>query len=126
MSLVQFKETELKFLGKLSIWLFSTFGILYKREFIKDDEKYVLKRFTLREMSKAGCYRIELEFILSSLVFRWIEINNMTILNLILKFTGPLYEHQLANVFLGLQLFGSILAFIIRFHVARLFYEVVN
>jgi hypothetical protein len=42
MSLVQFKATDLGLLGSLFVWLFSTFGILYKREFMKDDERLVL------------------------------------------------------------------------------------
>jgi len=95
MSLVQFKATDLGSLGSLFVWLFSTFGILYKREFMKDDE-------------------------------RWIEVNNMTILNLILKFTGPVYEYQLTYFFVIIQIICSIVAFIVRFYIARLFYEVVN
>lgn len=52
MSLVQFKESELKSLGKLIVAVFSMFGMLYKREFVKDDEKYAfLKIFSLKFQS---------------------------------------------------------------------------
>lgn len=56
----------------------------------------------------------------------WAEINNLTILNLILKFTGPLYEYQLNNVFLGLQIFCSVVAFLCRFHFAYFLYDIVH
>lgn len=57
---------------------------------------------------------------------KWAEINNLTILNLILKFTGPIYEYELNNVFLGLQIFCSFLAFFFRFYFAFLLYEIVH
>uniref|UniRef100_A0A7E4ZU20 UDP-N-acetylglucosamine--dolichyl-phosphate N-acetylglucosaminephosphotransferase n=1 Tax=Panagrellus redivivus TaxID=6233 RepID=A0A7E4ZU20_PANRE len=57
---------------------------------------------------------------------RWARINNLTILNLILKFTGPLYEYQLNNVFLGLQIACSALAFVGRFYFASFLYDEVH
>jgi UDP-N-acetylglucosamine--dolichyl-phosphate N-acetylglucosaminephosphotransferase len=57
---------------------------------------------------------------------KWAEVNNMTILNLILKFTGPLHEYRLNQIFLGIQIFCSICAFICRFYFAYLLYDVVS
>ncbi|TKR86448.1 hypothetical protein L596_011040 [Steinernema carpocapsae] len=53
----------------------------------------------------------------------WIRINNLTILNLILKFTGPMREDNLTKTFLGVQIAFSILAFLIRFGLANLVYD---
>uniref|UniRef100_A0A915PUT0 UDP-N-acetylglucosamine--dolichyl-phosphate N-acetylglucosaminephosphotransferase n=1 Tax=Setaria digitata TaxID=48799 RepID=A0A915PUT0_9BILA len=56
---------------------------------------------------------------------RWTVINNLTLLNLILKFTGPMHEKKLTQALLILQVSFSVLAFFIRFYVAYLMYEVV-
>ncbi|CAI5453247.1 unnamed protein product [Caenorhabditis angaria] len=95
MSKAIFKKSELKSLGKLSLFIFNLVGLLEKREFEKDGEI-------------------------------WIEINNLTIINLVLKFSGPMHESRLNQVLMGIQISCSILAFFIRFYLASLFYDVVN
>uniref|UniRef100_A0A1I8ECR9 UDP-N-acetylglucosamine--dolichyl-phosphate N-acetylglucosaminephosphotransferase n=1 Tax=Wuchereria bancrofti TaxID=6293 RepID=A0A1I8ECR9_WUCBA len=57
---------------------------------------------------------------------RWAVINNLTLLNLVLKFTGPMHEKKLTEILLTLQVLFSVLAFFIRFYVAYLMYEVKN
>ncbi|VDK81539.1 unnamed protein product [Litomosoides sigmodontis] len=56
---------------------------------------------------------------------KWTIINNLTLINLVLKFTGPIHEKKLTEALLILQVFFSVLAFFIRFYVAHLMYEVV-
>ncbi|PAV77385.1 hypothetical protein WR25_25268 [Diploscapter pachys] len=57
---------------------------------------------------------------------KWLTINNLTIINLTLKFTGPINEATLANILLLTQLTFSGLAFFIRFYVASLVFDVVR
>ncbi|KAK0411188.1 hypothetical protein QR680_005536 [Steinernema hermaphroditum] len=57
---------------------------------------------------------------------QWVRINNLTILNLILKFIGPMREDKLTWCFLGLQVLCSCLALFIRFGLASLVYDVVE
>ncbi|WKY11851.1 hypothetical protein Q1695_003431 [Nippostrongylus brasiliensis] len=56
---------------------------------------------------------------------RWMEINNLTILNLVLKFAGPLHESMLTNVLLSIQVAFSVVAFLIRFYLSSFLYDVV-
>ncbi|CAJ0943591.1 unnamed protein product, partial [Mesorhabditis belari] len=56
---------------------------------------------------------------------KWIRLNNFTVINLVLKFVGPVREGTLTKLLLLLQVFSSILAFIIRFFLARILYDVV-
>lgn len=95
MSFATFKKSELKLPGKLSLAVFSIFGLLHRRDFEKDNET-------------------------------WIEINNLTLINLLLKFTGKIHEEALCKALLALQAFFSIVAFGIRFGLASVFYDVVN
>lgn len=53
-------------------------------------------------------------------------MNNMTILNLIVKFTGPIREDNLNRTFIGIQIACSVLAFACRFLVAKLLYDNVH
>ncbi|ETN78153.1 glycosyltransferase, group 4 family [Necator americanus] len=94
MSKAEFKESDLKMLGKLALRLFSSFGLLHSRSFERDGE-------------------------------RWQEINNLTILNLVLKFAGPLHEKTLTNVLLSIQIICSLFAFFVRFYLASWLYDVV-
>jgi UDP-N-acetylglucosamine--dolichyl-phosphate N-acetylglucosaminephosphotransferase len=48
---------------------------------------------------------------------------NLTILNLLLNFTGPIKEDTLTKLFIMVQLAGSVLAFGIRYGMAGFFYE---
>ena len=50
------------------------------------------------------------------------ECNNLTIINLILRVTGPMREQTLTLVLLGVQVFCSLLAFTIRYPLAFLLY----
>ncbi|VDN26698.1 unnamed protein product [Cylicostephanus goldi] len=75
MSMAEFKESDLKFLGNLTLKLFSAFGLLHTRSFDRDGT-------------------------------RWREINNLTVLNLVLKFAGPLHEKTLTKALLLIQSFS--------------------
>ncbi|RCN49746.1 hypothetical protein ANCCAN_04202 [Ancylostoma caninum] len=94
MSKAEFKESDLKLLGRFTLKLFSAFGLLHSRTFERDGE-------------------------------RWQEINNLTVLNLVLKFAGPLHERTLTNVLLSIQVVCSLFAFFIRFYLASWLYDVV-
>ncbi|KAH3812754.1 UDP-N-acetylglucosamine--dolichyl-phosphate N-acetylglucosaminephosphotransferase-like [Dreissena polymorpha] len=52
------------------------------------------------------------------------ECNNLTLLNLILKFLGPMHERTLVIVLLTIQILCSLVAFGIRYQLAKLFYDV--
>lgn len=61
-----------------------------------------------------------------SSLFRWVEVNNMTILNLALKFGGTVYEYELTSRLILLQTVCSIFAFVCRFVLSRLVYETIQ
>ncbi|KAK6045573.1 glycosyltransferase, group 4 family [Cooperia oncophora] len=71
------------------------------------------------DMKRCSIQRKRLE------VAGWQEINNLTILNLVLKFTGPLHEQTLTNVLLSIQVICSVFAFFVRFYLASFLYDVV-
>jgi len=48
---------------------------------------------------------------------------NLTILNVLLNFTGPIKEYTLTELMIVVQLAGSVLAFGIRYGLAGFFYE---
>ncbi|XP_060585630.1 UDP-N-acetylglucosamine--dolichyl-phosphate N-acetylglucosaminephosphotransferase-like [Ruditapes philippinarum] len=52
------------------------------------------------------------------------ECNNLTLINLVLKFCGPLHERTLVSILLIMQILCSLLAFMVRYQVAKLFYDV--
>ncbi len=52
----------------------------------------------------------------------WIECNNLTVINFALKLFGPMHERTLTTVLLSLQLFCSVVAFVIRYPLALFFY----
>lgn len=54
----------------------------------------------------------------------FIECNNMTLINLVLKVLGPTHERNLTAIMLLIQVLGSVVAFGIRYHLVRLFYDV--
>ncbi|CAD5224084.1 unnamed protein product [Bursaphelenchus okinawaensis] len=54
---------------------------------------------------------------------KWLSVSNMTILNLLLKFHGPMREYELNNLFLRYQVASSALAFVCRFVIAGFLYE---
>ncbi|XP_041373345.1 UDP-N-acetylglucosamine--dolichyl-phosphate N-acetylglucosaminephosphotransferase-like [Gigantopelta aegis] len=51
------------------------------------------------------------------------ECNNFTLINLILRFIGPLHEKTLVIILLIFQVFCSIIALLIRYQLSRLFYD---
>ncbi|KAG1687710.1 UDP-N-acetylglucosamine--dolichyl-phosphate N-acetylglucosaminephosphotransferase [Nymphon striatum] len=51
------------------------------------------------------------------------ECSNLTLINLILLIFGPLHERTLTTILLVIQVFCSFIAFLIRYQVAKLFYE---
>lgn len=51
------------------------------------------------------------------------QINNLTLINLVLKFFGPMNEQYAVIIILLLQVMCSALAFVIRYYIARLFYD---
>lgn len=52
------------------------------------------------------------------------ECNNLTIINFALRITGPIHEQKLTTFLLLFQVFCSVVAFIIRYPLAKLFYDV--
>ncbi|XP_072282031.1 UDP-N-acetylglucosamine--dolichyl-phosphate N-acetylglucosaminephosphotransferase [Pyxicephalus adspersus] len=54
----------------------------------------------------------------------YMEINNMTLINFVLKLIGPTNERILTIVLLIIQVLGSCSAFLIRYQLVRLFYDV--
>jgi len=51
-----------------------------------------------------------------------VECNNLTLINLVLRLTGPIKEDKLTILLLVLQLFSSLVAFTIRYPLAFLLY----
>ncbi|VDO34565.1 unnamed protein product [Haemonchus placei] len=87
----------------------------------KEADVNLLGRFVLKVFSTCGmlyCRKYEKDGV------RY-EINNLTILNLVLKFAGPLHERTLTNVLLSIQVTCSIFAFLVRFYFASFIYDVV-
>merc|ERR1719357_1439731 len=91
MSTVEFKASDLKFLGKLCVYVLSLVGLGPLRKFTKDSEEYI-------------------------------EINNFTLINLLLRLCGPTHEQRLTIYILVMQIACSCLAFLIRYPLAKLFY----
>ncbi|CAP21068.2 Protein CBG24468 [Caenorhabditis briggsae] len=56
----------------------------------------------------------------------YVRMNNLTIINLVLKFFGPMHESSLNGLLMLIQMLCSCLAFFIRFYLASLFYDVVE
>ncbi len=54
---------------------------------------------------------------------QYIECSNMTILNLTLKYIGPVNEMMLTIVLLNIQAIFSLVALFIRYPLAKLFYD---
>ncbi|XP_063916550.1 UDP-N-acetylglucosamine--dolichyl-phosphate N-acetylglucosaminephosphotransferase [Zophobas morio] len=54
----------------------------------------------------------------------YVITNNLTLINLVLYYLGPLHEASLTVILLCIQVFCSVLAFIIRYPLAWIFYDV--
>ena len=91
MSMTEFKKSDLKFLGRCALNLFS-----------------ILKLVTMEEIKKDG--------------EDWIRCNNLTLINFVLHLCGPLHERTLTIAILGFQIICSVIAFLIRYPAAKLFY----
>jgi len=53
-----------------------------------------------------------------------IEINNFTLMNLLLLKFGPMHEQTLAILVIFIQILSSCLAFFVRYRLVHFFYEV--
>lgn len=54
----------------------------------------------------------------------FLECNNFTLINFVLKICGPMHEQRLTILLLLFQVVCSALAFLIRYPGAKLFYDV--
>ena len=52
----------------------------------------------------------------------WIECNNLTLINFVLKLLGPMREVHLTVILLLIQTIGSLVAFTVRYPMALFFY----
>lgn len=52
------------------------------------------------------------------------RVNNLTLINFVIKVMGPLHERTLTIIIMGIQICGSVIAFIIRYHLVRFFYDI--
>lgn len=50
--------------------------------------------------------------------------NNFTLINLVLFYLGPMHEGKLTSVLIGIQIFCTFLAFIVRYPLASIFYDI--
>ncbi|CAB1315814.1 unnamed protein product [Coregonus sp. 'balchen'] len=89
-------------------------------------------KFKRRDLSKLGNLILQVAEMLRVLEVKrgqegddeFVECNNMTLINLVLKILGPTHERNLTTIMLLIQVLGSALAFGIRYHLVRLFYDV--
>ena len=51
-----------------------------------------------------------------------VECNNLTLINFILRLTGPMHEQTLTVAILVIQVLSSVLAFMVRYPLAYLMY----
>ena len=91
LSVVEFKERDLKLLGRVALTLLSLVRFIQIKNYVKDGENYI-------------------------------ECNNLTLLNFVLKVFGPLHERTLTICILSFQIFCSCLAFGFRYYLAELLY----
>lgn len=89
-------------------------------------------KFKRKDLSKLGNLILKVAELLKLLEVRrgqegdddFIECNNMTLINLVLKLLGPTHERNLTIIMLIIQVMGSVVAFGIRYQLVRLFYYV--
>lgn len=89
-------------------------------------------KFKRKDLSKLGHLILKVAELLKLLEVRrgqkgddeFIECNNMTLINLVLKCLGPIHERNLTVIMLIMQVMGSAVTFGIRYHLVRLFYDV--
>jgi UDP-N-acetylglucosamine--dolichyl-phosphate N-acetylglucosaminephosphotransferase len=54
---------------------------------------------------------------------RWVECNNLTLINVILMYLGPMKESNLALMVGVVQILGSVIGFIIRYGLVHIVYD---
>lgn len=54
----------------------------------------------------------------------YVVTNNFTLINLVLLYLGPLHEAKLTTILVGIQVFCTCIAFVIRYPLALIFYEI--
>ncbi|KAM9299167.1 UDP-N-acetylglucosamine--dolichyl-phosphate N-acetylglucosaminephosphotransferase [Gastrophryne carolinensis] len=87
-------------------------------------------RFKTRDLSKLGNLVVKVTEALHVVDVRrqkgeeFMEINNMTLINFVLKLIGPANEETLTILLLIIQVLGSCCAFLIRYQLVRLFYDI--
>ena len=88
-----------------------------------DEETTKLGRFIVAFLGKFGFLHVR-ERVENGV--QYTEVNNMTLINLALKFFGPMREDRLTLLLLGVQCLNSLLAFGVRFGLAKLVYDSVQ
>ncbi|XP_028405713.1 UDP-N-acetylglucosamine--dolichyl-phosphate N-acetylglucosaminephosphotransferase-like [Dendronephthya gigantea] len=88
-----FKESDLNYLGKLSLGILETFNLIDIERDVGEDNEFI-------------------------------EISNLTLINFVLRLAGPTNEKILTSYILGIQVVGSLMAFLIRYQLAKFFYDV--
>ncbi|XP_010214593.1 PREDICTED: UDP-N-acetylglucosamine--dolichyl-phosphate N-acetylglucosaminephosphotransferase, partial [Tinamus guttatus] len=89
-------------------------------------------KFKTKSLSALGTYTLKAVKVLHIVDVRsgldedgeYTECNNMTLINFVIKLTGPTHERSLTLLLLLIQVLGSIIAFSIRYQLVRLFYDV--
>ncbi|XP_025896057.1 UDP-N-acetylglucosamine--dolichyl-phosphate N-acetylglucosaminephosphotransferase [Nothoprocta perdicaria] len=89
-------------------------------------------KFKTKSLSALGTYILKAVNVLHVVDVRsgldedgeYTECNNMTLINLVIKLTGPMHERNLTLLLLLIQVLGSVVAFSIRYQLVRLFYDV--
>jgi len=99
-SVARFSEAELGFLGRVSLGILS-----------------VLKLATVRE------YTLQVdEDNETPTNVKMMECNNLTLINFILRLTGPMHEQSITLTILGIQILSSVVAFMVRYPLAYLLF----
>jgi len=99
-SVARFPEAELGFLGRVSLGILS-----------------VLKLATVRE------YTLQVdEDNETPTNVKMMECNNLTLINFILRLTGPMHEQSITLTILGIQILSSVVAFMVRYPLAYLLF----
>jgi len=99
-SVAVFKKEELKYLGKVSLSILKFIRLVSVKEFtveLENDEK-------------------------EPKTVDMIECNNLTLINLILRITGPMHERTLTTTLIVIQILCSVIAFLIRYPLAYILY----
>ncbi len=88
--------------------------VIFKSKDLRAPGRLVLKLFDMFGMLSIRTFEQDNE--------EWTECNNLTLINLALKFCGPMHERNLTILLLIIQAFCSVIAFVIRYPLAFFFY----